>query len=421
MPPMTSDDAFAVAGQLALIGWLSLAMMPRWRGVSAALAGWIIPGLLSLGYLVLIAVFWRDAQGGFSSLDGVATLFQSRQILLAGWVHYLAFDLFVGNWILRRSQEERLPHLLMAPVLLATFLFGPIGYLAFLLLKTSARATRDDRLARAQAMLPAWLRSLEFEPRLTAAGLAMLALAVPTALAYALDARLFQGMNVWLKPLKFEASLALYLLTLAVFLPFTSGRFQRSRLGRYAVWGAIVPSFLEVTYIAWRASRAEASHFNVGTPLDAALYSAMGIGAVMLTLAAPVIAWGIARKDAPPLAPALRWSIVIGLALTFLLGGLEGGLMSGSRGGHFVGAIPAVHETLPILGWSLVIGDLRVAHFLGLHSLHVIPAFGLLVWSLTRRARPGLAAVAAFSGVYALVTVATFVAALQARPLLGLG
>ncbi len=418
--PTSLDDAFVLAGRLAIFGWLALILLPRWRGVSAALAGWIIPGLLSLGYCVLIAVYWRDAAGGYASLDSVAALFASKPLLLAGWVHYLAFDLFLGNWILRRAQREQVAHLLLIPVLLATFLFGPLGYGLFLLIRGSFWMAREDRIARAQARLPAWLRAVEFEPRLATAGFAMLALLLPSGLAHAVDARLFQGVGVWLKPLKFEASLGLYLLTLALFLPLTSQAFRRSWLGRYAVWGAILPSVLEIAYIGWRASRAEASHYNIATPLDAALYTAMGVGAVMLTLAAPVIAWGLARKDAPPLAPALRWSIVIGLGLTFVLGGLEGGFMSSNPTGHFVGAVPAVHPTIPIFGWSLAVGDLRLAHFLGLHALHVIPAFGLLVWLLTRQARIGTVAVGLFSASYGLVTIAAFVAALNARPLLGM-
>ncbi|WP_181832469.1 ABA4-like family protein [Bosea caraganae] len=415
----TLDAAFALGSQLAVLGWLSLILLPRWRGVSELLAGTAIPATLSLGYFVLIAVYWHEAKGGFSSLDAVATLFDSKPLLLAGWLHYLAFDLFLGNWILRRAQEEAIPHWQNVPVLLATFLFGPIGYLAFLILRASIRTSRNDRIARLQAHLPAWLRALELDPRLTAAGLAMLALMLPTALAYAIDQRLFQDTSVWTKPLKFEASLVLYFLTLALALPLTSKAFQASRLGRYAFWGVVVPGFLEVAYIGWRASRAEASHYNVATWLDATLYGAMGIGAVMITLGSGVLAYGLARRDATPLAPALRWSLVIGFALTCILGLVSGAALSGN-GSHFVGTVPAGHATLPLFGWSLAIGDLRVAHFLGLHALQIIPAFGLLVWLVTHQPRLGTAAVGLFSAAYAAVTMMALVAALNARPLFGL-
>lgn len=419
--PSFFDDAFALAGRLAIIGWLALILLPRWRGLSAALAGWIIPALLSLGYLVLIAVYWHDAKGGFASLDSVAALFASKPLLLAGWVHYLAFDLFLGNWILRRAQEASIPHWLMVPVLLLTFLFGPVGYLAYLVLKASFRLAREDRIARFQARLPGWLRDFEIEPRLAAAAFAVLALALPTLLAAFLDARLFQGVNVWIKPLKFEISIAFYLATLAVFLPLTSDRFRASWAGRYMIWPVIVPIVLEVLYIAWRASRVEASHYNTDNPLGIALYNAMGIGAVMFTLAAGVLAFGIARRDAAPLPPAVRLSLVVGLALTCVLGLLSGALLGSNASGHFVGTPPELHPTMPLFGWSLAVGDLRIAHFLGLHALQIVPAFGLLVWLATRRTGPGLVTVGAFSTAYAAITTIALLAALNARPPLGLG
>jgi hypothetical protein len=419
--PSFFDDAFALAGRLAIIGWLALVLLPRWRGVSAALAGWIIPGTLSLGYAVLIAVFWHDAEGGFGSLDAVAALFASKPLLLAGWVHYLAFDLFLGNWVLRRSQEEHIAHGLMVPVLALTFLFGPLGYVTYLLLAASFRLAREDRIPRFQARLPGWLRDLEIEPRLAAAAFAMAALTLPTTLALMLDERLFQGVNTWVKPLKFELSVAFYLMTLALFVPLTSERFRASWAGRYLIWPVIVPIVLEVLYIAWRASRAEASHYNRDNWLGMALYSAMGVGAVMFTLAAGVLAYGIARRGAAQLPPVLRLSLVVGLGLTCALGLLTGALLGSNSSGHFIGTPPALHQTLPLFGWSLEIGDLRLAHFLGLHALQILPAFALLVWLATRRTGAGLVMLGAFSVAYAGLAAIALLAALDARPLLGLG
>lgn len=418
--PSFFDDAFALAGRLAIIGWLALVLLPRWRGVSAALAGWIIPGTLSLGYAVLIAVFWHDVEGGFGSLDAVAALFASKPLLLAGWVHYLAFDLFLGNWILRRSQEEHIAHWLMVPVLALTFLFGPLGYLTYLLLAASFRLAREDRIPRFQARLPGWLRDLEVEPRLAAAAFAMAALTLPTTLALILDERLFQGVNTWVKPLKFELSVAFYLMTLALFVPLASERFRASWAGRYLIWPVIVPIVLEVLYIAWRASRAEASHYNRDNWLGMALYNAMGVGAVMFTLAAGVLAYGIARRDAAPLPPVFRLSLVVGLGLTCALGLLTGAVLGSNPGGHFIGTPPALHQTLPLFGWSLETGDLRLAHFLGLHALQIVPAFALLIWLATRRTGPGLAILGAFSAAYAGLAAIALLAALNARPLLGL-
>ncbi|CAN7379654.1 ABA4-like family protein [Bosea sp. LjRoot90] len=419
--PLSLDDAFTRAGQLAMLGWLALILLPRWRGISAALAGWIIPALLSLGYAVLIAVHWHDAKGGFSSLDSVAALFASKPLLLAGWVHYLAFDLFLGNWILRRSQAEAIPHWLMLPVLPMTFLFGPVGFIAYLLLEACFRLAREDRIARLQARMPAWLPDLELEPRLTAAAFAMLALAVPTLFAWLIDIRQFQGVDTWIKPLKFEISVAFYLLTLALFLPLAGDRFRASWAGRYIVWPVIVPIVLEVLYIAWRASRVEASHYNSDSALGVWLYTLMGIGAVMFTIAPGFLAYGLARRDTAPIPDVVRWSLVVGLALTCVFGLLSGALLGSSPTGHYVGAVPVDHRTLPVFGWSLAIGDLRIAHFLGLHALQIIPAIGVLLWLATRQSRTGLVTLGAVSAAYAALTATALVAALQARPLLGLG
>lgn len=419
--PLGFDDAFARAGHLAMLGWAVLILLPRWRGISAAAAGWIIPALLSLGYAVLIGVYWHDAKGGFSSLDSVGALFASKPLLLAGWVHYLAFDLFLGNWILRRSQAQTIPHWLMVPVLLLTFLFGPIGYLTYLLLESCFRLAREDRIARLQARLPVWLPDIELEPRLTAAAFGMLALAVPTTLAWLIDARQFHGIDTWIKPLKFEISVAFYLLTLALFLPLAGDRFRASWLGRYLIWPVIVPIVLEVLYIAWRASRLEASHYNRDGWVGITLYALMGVGAVMFTLAPGFLAYGLSRRDAAPMPEVVRRSLVVGLALTCVFGLASGAILSSSASGHYVGVVPDAHPTIPFFGWSLTIGDLRIAHFLGLHALQIIPAIGLALWLASRRSKVGLVALGTASAAYAAITAAALVAALQARPLLGLG
>ncbi|OJV05746.1 MAG: hypothetical protein BGO20_11965 [Bosea sp. 67-29] len=313
MPASTWDTAFSGANLLAISGWLLLLLAPRWRA-GQALAGLLIPVLLSLGYIVLIAVYWHEAQGGFSSLDDVAALFAWRPLLLAGWAHYLAFDLLIGAWLLRRSQRAGLPHWVMLPVLVLTFLFGPVGYLLYCLVAASRDIVLEDRIPRLLARLPAPFRALEWEPRLTAAGIAMTLLVVPTLLAYGVDPRLFNGDNVWLKPLKFEISIAIYLFSFALLLPLTGEAFQRSRLGRSTVWPVIGLLFFELVYIAWRASRGEASHYNQGSPAAVALYAAMGIAAVLFTAASGILAYGLARKDAAPLPAVLRRSLILGLA-----------------------------------------------------------------------------------------------------------
>jgi hypothetical protein len=128
---------FGQANMLAMAGWLvmvvSIAM--HWRKGRDLVAGIAIPLLLSLGYVAIIATHWSSAKGGFSSLSDVSMLFQSPWMLLAGWVHYLAFDLFVGAWIARDAENHGVSRWLVIPVMPVTLLFGPMGLVAWLIIR----------------------------------------------------------------------------------------------------------------------------------------------------------------------------------------------------------------------------------------------------------------------------------------------
>jgi hypothetical protein len=132
---------FKMANNAALLGWILLIFLPRWRWSARLIAPVLIPGLLAFLYAFLVATQLGHSAGGFSSLSSVAALFQSRAILLAGWVHYLAFDLFVGSWEVRDSQRIGIAHYLIVPCLILTFLFGPAGWLLYVLIKTVALRT----------------------------------------------------------------------------------------------------------------------------------------------------------------------------------------------------------------------------------------------------------------------------------------
>jgi hypothetical protein len=128
---------FSLTGTLAVAGWLLLAVAPRWRWGSRLVAPVLIPALLGLIYLVLVATALPGAEGGFGSLDEVKELFGSPALLLAGWIHYLAFDLFIGAWQVRDAQRVGIRHLLVLPCLVLTFLLGPVGLLLFLAIRTA--------------------------------------------------------------------------------------------------------------------------------------------------------------------------------------------------------------------------------------------------------------------------------------------
>jgi len=127
------DLIFSLANLTAMIGWAILILLPRRFAVIRFLPKYAIPALLAFGYSgLMLTQFFRVEGGGFGSLLEVRALFENDALLLAGWLHYLAFDLFVGVWIAERSDALRIPRLVQTVFLLATFMFGPVGLLLFL-------------------------------------------------------------------------------------------------------------------------------------------------------------------------------------------------------------------------------------------------------------------------------------------------
>jgi hypothetical protein len=134
-----ANQIFSVVNLVALVGWVLLAVFPRRRWPAEWVSGWLIPGVLASVYVVIVAAVWGRSPGGFSTLGAVSELFTNPWMLLAGWVHYLAFDLFVGSWIVRDSRERGIAHPWVLPVLLLTFMFGPAGWLSYLGLRAALR------------------------------------------------------------------------------------------------------------------------------------------------------------------------------------------------------------------------------------------------------------------------------------------
>lgn len=136
---MSFDVVFSLASSSAMVGWLALIFLPRWPLLIQGLRLGLI-GALSLLYAVLIfAYFFRIEGGGFGSIAQVRILFMSDGGLVAGWVHYLAFDLFIGSWIAVEADKRGFNRLLQVPILLATFMFGPLGLLLLYLCIASDR------------------------------------------------------------------------------------------------------------------------------------------------------------------------------------------------------------------------------------------------------------------------------------------
>lgn len=130
---MTAETVFSIANMLALLSWVVL-LLAVWRKahwLRDKLLGRYVPLVLSGLYSALIVFFFFKAQGGFDTLANVQLLFTSPWAALAGWVHYLAFDLFIGCWIARQSMNAGLPRWPLVIILPLTFMFGPMGLLAF--------------------------------------------------------------------------------------------------------------------------------------------------------------------------------------------------------------------------------------------------------------------------------------------------
>ena len=128
---MTPEQVFSIVNLIATVAWVALVILPGRRWVTDVVTSTAVPLLFALVYVAIVAATVGRTPGGFSTLAGVATLFSNPWALLAGWIHYLAFDLLIGTWETRDAREHGVPHVLLVPCLILTFLFGPAGWLLY--------------------------------------------------------------------------------------------------------------------------------------------------------------------------------------------------------------------------------------------------------------------------------------------------
>ena len=136
---MTPEQLFSILNLMAIVAWLAMICLPRVRWTSTVVPV-ALPLLLALVYVVLVASTIPWSEGGFSTLAAVRTLFDNPWTLLAGWAHYLAFDLFIGGWQVRDAQRHGIRYVLIVPALVLTFLFGPAGWLLYMGIRRFAGA-----------------------------------------------------------------------------------------------------------------------------------------------------------------------------------------------------------------------------------------------------------------------------------------
>jgi hypothetical protein len=225
------------------------------------------------------------------------------------------------------------------------------------------------------------------------------------------DTRLITGINPWIKPMKFLLSIGIFLWTMAWFMAEADPR-QARRLAIIR-WTMLIAMSVEIALITLQAARGTTSHFNVAAPFDALVFDVMGVLIVANTAAAA--GFLATLRPVEPARAGYLWGLRLGLTI-FALGSLQGFLMVANMA-HTVPP-PDGGPGLPFVNWSTTAGDLRIAHFIGLHALQLLPVAGVLLDRVWQTAPHVRARAVQLLAVAWLVTAATTtLMALAGRPL----
>jgi hypothetical protein len=223
-----------------------------------------------------------------------------------------------------------------------------------------------------------------------------------------IDSRQLSGINIWIKPMKFAISIAVYTLSLAVIMKYVRQR----RTQKLVSYITSIGFLLEMIIIAVQAARGKKSHFNIDTPLDIAIYSLMGVIIGFVTVALIILFIHLVRNkvDLPNhYAVALK----LGLAIS-IIGAIIGGYMS-SQTKHTVNGDDGGAGLL-ILNWSTLVGDWRVAHFFGLHALQFIPLLTFILTNKLLNKKVKTSVTWAISILYLSFVIFTFIEAAYGKP-----
>jgi hypothetical protein len=214
------------------------------------------------------------------------------------------------------------------------------------------------------------------------------------------------GINAWIKPFKFFLSTLIFIWTMAWITGYLP---QRGVVSIYS-WLTIIVFAFELVYICFQAYNGTTSHFNISTKFHTNMWGLMGLSISIVTLFTAYIGWLFFTGSFPGLSSAYLWGIRLGIVI-FVIFAFEGGLM-GSQMSHTVGA-PDGGPGLRILNWSVTHGDLRIAHFIGMHALQVLPLLGFYIID-----NPKL--IIATATCYFLLAIGVLIQALMGMPLLRL-
>ncbi len=380
------DSLFRFSNLLVMPFWALMILLPRWRWTARLLRSPLVIAAPASLYAALVfprlAEIWPAVSQ--PTLNGIAALLGTPAGATIAWVHFLAFDLFMGRWIYLDSRERGVNPWLMAPVLFLTLMLGPVGFLSY-------RMVRSRERIRVEGLWRALQRAWNINRPLTILSSVMLVTFLVTLVGIFVDPRVIPGAPAWLKPAKFAISVSVYCFTFVWLLGFVE---NHPRLVRLAANVTVVSLTVEMIVIITQAARGTTSHFNISTPFDSFLWFAMGSFIVLVWTMNLLLAIMLLRQQMPD--RAFAWSLrlgvlisAVGMAAAFFMvtptPEQAAALASGNRplivGAHSVGVADG-GPGLPILGWSTVGGDLRPAHFTGLHALQVLPLLG---WLLIRR------------------------------------
>lgn len=212
------------------------------------------------------------------------------------------------------------------------------------------------------------------------------------------------GVNAWIKPLKFALSTFLFAWAMAWYAHYL----EEPQVVKVYNWAIIITLGFEIVYIAIQASKGQLSHYNLSSPFYAGMFSLMALAASVATLWTAYLGLLFFQKDFPQLPDYYVWSIRIGIVL-FVIFSFEGFLM-GSRMSHTLGG-PQGGPGLPFLNWSTQFGDARVAHFIGMHALQILPV-------LAYYALKNLKATLLLGLLYGVLALWVLIQALQGKPVI---
>jgi hypothetical protein len=231
--------------------------------------------------------------------------------------------------------------------------------------------------------------------------------AIACAVAIFVSDTMVLGINAWYKPMKFFLSTVFFSCTMGWLMYYLN----RPLHTMFYSWTLIITLAFELVYITVRASQGQLSHFNISSAFNGLMFSLMGIAISIITLWTAYVAFLFWKRSFPQLSSTYLWGIRFGLVL-FVVFAFSGGMMA-ARLSHTVGIAMETTQSLPLLNWSREAGDLRIAHFFGMHALQLLPLLGFYV-TRTKQQIIGL------SLIYAAAVTALLFQALNALPLVPL-